>query len=115
MKRVFVTPGAIARQINASLPQITSRRMGLQAHRKGAVAYKTDGDPKDGDDPVITKEWLVKELADTKKALEDAQTKKFAETLEPEIKKAFGSRKLKKLSRQNLLKSRKLSTTLLQR
>lgn len=86
MKRVFLTPGKIATRINASLPQMTNRRMGLQAHRKGAVSYKSDGGE---DDDEITKDFIVKELAATKKALEEAQEKKFAENLEPEIKKAF--------------------------
>lgn len=97
MKRTFITSGAIARRINASLPQMTSRRMGLQAHRKGAVAYKSDGGGDGGDDPVITKEWLQTELAATKKALEDAQAKKFAENLEPEIKKHFEAKYAEKL------------------
>jgi HK97 family phage major capsid protein len=71
---------------------MTNRRLGLQAHRKGAVSYKTDADDAGDDDPAITKEWLVGELAKTKKALEESQTKKFAENLEPEIKKAFEAR-----------------------
>lgn len=97
MKKQYFTPGEIARRINASLPQITSRRMGLQAHRKGAVAYKSDGDDNGDDGEAVTKEWLVKELGATRKALEDAQTKKFAENLEPEIKKHFEAKYADKL------------------
>jgi HK97 family phage major capsid protein len=96
MKKVFFTPGEIAARINANLPQMTNRRMGLQAHRKGAVSYKSDGGDDDKE-PEITKEWLAQELATTRKALEDAQTKKFAENLEPEIKKHFEAKYADKL------------------